>query len=367
MPLPRAAAAGAGLVLAALAASCTSDPSSSSGRRPLRLELARLPAVAQTGVPPGRADDATQVLVATARPARAGVHVTLQRRTGSGWQAVTTSATDGYGMTQFPVRDRGSDYRVVARSRPKVHSSGAAADVWRPVFSDEFEGTSLGAKWDYRALGVRSEVSGRSVSASSEDAVRVADGVARLQVRPDPRRRGHYLNGHISTESTYSFRYGVAAARIKFQRPRGTHGAFWSQSPTVNRYPGDPGRSGTEIDIAEYFGDGFPGGGLASYVYHYDESGKNVKDGDVLPRAVRAVGSADAFWRRFHVYSVEWSPDGYVFRIDGRVTYLTDKAVSARRQYLILSLLSSDWELRDLDRRLLPATMQVDWVRVWQQ
>jgi len=205
------------------------------------------------------------------------------------------------------------------------------------------------------------------VSASSKDAVDVRDGTLRLQVKRDPATEGHYLNGHISTEQSYLFRYGVAAARVKFQRPRGTHGAFWSQSPTYGTPPGDPKAAGTEVDIGEYFGDGAGNGGLASYVYHRDEAGENVKDGDILPGAAKVVGSADSFWRRFHVYSVEWSPDGYVFRIDGRETFRSDSAVSARTQFLVLSLLSSDWELPKLDRSQLPAQMQVDWVRVWQR
>jgi hypothetical protein len=41
--------------------------------------------------------------------------------------------------------------------------------------------------------------------------------------------------------------------------------------------------------------------------------------------------------------------------------------VSRRPQFLILSLLSSDWELPQLDRTSLPADMKVDWVRVWQR
>ncbi len=363
----RPATAGIGLLLAAAAASCTSHASSSSRHRE-GLQLDVLPPVAQTGVAPAPADDATPVLVATSTPARAGRVLTLQRRTASGWQQVGTASTDGYGMAEFPApRSAGGtpDYRVVAATS-KGHSAGTLTG-WRRAFSDEFEGSTLDRSWGYRALGVTSKTSGRRVSASSKAAVRVGGGVLRLQVRTDPRRRGHYLNGHISTESTYLFRYGVAAARIRFERPRGIHGAFWSQSPEARSYPGDPARSGTEIDVAEYFGSGFPAGGLASYVYHVDTSGKNIKDGDVLPRAVHVVGSADAFWRTFHVYSVEWSPGGYVFRIDGKVTYVTRRAVSARSQYLVLSLLSSDWELPDLDTSRLPATMQVDWVRVWQR
>jgi beta-glucanase (GH16 family) len=369
------------MLVAALAAACTGDSSSSSSSsssspspgssHAAGLELSRLPPIAQTGTSPAEADSATPVLVASVTPARAGVRVTLQRKASSGWQAVASSPTDGHGLADFTLpgstkEGASSDYRAVAAS-PRATTSGTVSDPWRVSFSDEFSGRSLGRKWTYRQLGLESKASGRRVSASSKAAVQVRDGALRLQVKENPERAGHYLNGHVSTESTYLFRYGVAAARIKFQRPRGAHGAFWSQSPTVNTYPGDPGKSGTEIDIGEYFGGGYPRGGLASYVYHYDKSGKNIKDGNVLPRAVAAVGSADAFWKKYHVYSVQWSPQGYVFRIDGRVTFVTDKAVSGRPQYLVLSLLSSDWELPDLDKSLLPGTMKVDWVRVWRE
>jgi len=370
-PMRRTAAAVTAVLVATLAASCTGD-SSSDKARASGLELTRLPQIAQTGATPAPADDAAAVLSASVKPARAGERVTLQRKTSSGWAAVSTSATDGYGLADFTLRGSAkqaasTDYRAVSTS-PKRTSSATVSDTWRVGFTDEFSGRSLGKKWTYRQLGLLSKVSGRQVSASSKAAVQVRNGSLRLQVKANPDRAGHYLNGHISTESTYSFRYGVAAARVKFQRPRGAHGAFWSQSPTVNAFPGDPKKSGTEIDIGEYFGDGYPRGGLASYVYHYDKSGKNIKDGDVLPRAVKAVGgSAAAFWKKFHVYSVQWSPQGYVFRIDGTVTSVTDKAVSGRDQYLVLSLLSSDWELPDLDKKLLPGTMKVDWVRVWQQ
>lgn len=369
---PRATAAAVTAVLvAALATSCTGDSSSSEKPPSPGLELTRLPPIAQTGAAPARADGAAAVLVASVKPARAGVRVTLQRKASSGWQAVATSSTDGYGLADFtvagsPKQSGSSDYRAVSAS-PKRSSSGTVSDPWRLSFTEEFSGRSLGKKWTYRQLGLESKASGRRVSASSKAAVQVRDGALRLQVKADPNRAGHFLNGHVSTESTYSFTYGVAAARVRFQRPRGAHGAFWSQSPTVNSYPGNPKKSGAEIDIGEYFGDGYPRGGLASYVYHYDKSEKNIKDGDVLPRAVGAVGSAGAFWKKFHVYSVQWSPTGYVFRIDGQVTYVTDKAVSGAQQYLVLSLLSSDWELPDLDKRLLPGTMSVDWVRVWQR
>lgn len=377
-----------GLLLTALTASCTSEPSApqdrsqdggspsgksspagGSGTSVTALELTRLPPIVQPGATGAAAGDARSVLVASTEPATSGALLTLQRRTDDGWGQVATERTGKGGLATFAVPQGAtgtSAQRVVVKARPQVRSEGAE-DGWNLEFSDEFDGTDLSSKWSYRSLGVLSAESGRKVSASSEDAVEVRDGTVRLQVERDPDAEGQFLNGHISTEDSYLFRYGVAAARVKFQRPRGTHGAFWSQSPTYGKPPGDPGAAGTEVDIGEYFGEGAAKGGMASYVYHADEAGENVKEGDVLPRAVRVVGSADSFWKRYHVYSVEWSPDGYVFRIDGRPTFRTGKAVSARTQFLVLSLLSSDWELPRLDRSLLPAQMQVDWVRVWQR
>lgn len=384
---PRASAVAVGVLLAALSASCTSDPpapgrqstpspsGTASGQASAgpassvqALELAALPPIVQAGPTPVDAGVAAAAYVASTRPATSGVPLVLQRRTTDGWQQVAASRTgkDGTASLAAPPDVEGpSPHRVVVQGRPGVRAR--AAGTWELRFSDEFDGTELGAKWSYRVLGVLSAESGRKVSASSQDAVSVRDGTLRLEVKPDPANAGHYLNGHISTDKSYLFRYGVAAARVKFQRPRGTHGAFWSQSPTYGRPPGDPGAAGTEVDIGEYFGDGAAKGGLASYVYHRDIANENVKDGDILPAALEAVGSADSFYRRYHVYSVEWSPAGYVFRIDGRPTFRSDGAVSARTQFLVLSLLSSDWELPKLDRSQLPAQMQVDWVRVWQR
>ena len=385
----RACRLAVGLLLVTLTAACTSessvpieDSSSSDSSAPTEqrspraetsapgsavtsLRLVALPPIVQPGPTAASVADARSAFVAATEPATAGVPLTLQRRTPDGWRQEADSTTGTDGRTTFAVQPAAGAHRVIVEGRPRVNAR-AAVD-WGVRFSDEFDGTELDSRWSYRALGLLSADSGRKVSASSEDAVEVRDGTLRLQVKADPATQGHYLNGHISTDKSYLFRYGVAAARIKFQRPRGTHGAFWSQSPTFGDPPGDPGAAGTEVDIAEYFGDGAAKGGMASYVYHRDKAGENVKDGDILPGATKVVGSADSFWRRYHVYSVEWSPDGYVFRIDGRVTFRSDGAVSARTQFLVLSLLSSDWELPQLDRRLLPSEMRVDWVRVWQR
>ena len=57
----------------------------------------------------------------------------------------------------------------------------------------------------------------------------------------------------------------------------------------------------------------------------------------------------------------------YVFPIDGRETLRTSAGVSQAEEYLILSLLVSNFESLRVSPDALPQTMSVDWVRVWQQ
>jgi beta-glucanase (GH16 family) len=249
-----------------------------------------------------------------------------------------------------------------------VTSSPTSTDAWSSKFRDEFDGRALHTdRWNYRQLGILSPESSRTYAQSSEDAVRVADGSLRLMVKQNPERSGYYLNGHIGTQDTFSFRYGVAAARVKFQEPRGQHGAFWIQTPTGTVEPGNPEVSGAEIDVAEFFGKGYPKGGLAHFSYHYNADEEWERVGDVMPSANKALVGDDAWWKNYHVFSVEWTPGQYIFRIDGVETYRSTRGVSGRSEYLILSLLTSDWELPKLDENKLPSTMHVDWVRVWQQ
>ena len=65
------------------------------------------------------------------------------------------------------------------------------------------------------------------------------------------------------------------------------------------------------------------------------------------------------------MFSVEWTPEEYVFRIDDKVTQRLKGETSGRPEFLILSLLSSDYELPRFNGEL-PETMEVDWARVWE-
>jgi beta-glucanase (GH16 family) len=339
-----------------------------------RAGLALLPPIVQKGARPQSARRASVVGSARFRPARPGRRVVIQRRAGGAWRKHVTTRQSRRGTVRFTgaaVNGRGRSYayRAVAmRHRGVARKSTRAVrtNSWRLHFSDEFSGRSLNRrKWDYRALGVRERLSGRSTAESARQSVGVGNGTLRLSVRRMPGERGVFRNGHIGTQGKYAFRYGIAAARIKFPRGQGQHGSFWMQPTAGHDVPGRPARSGAEIDVAEFFGAGYRGGGLAHFVWWLGKGGEMIKHGDVRPQATAMLRRRDAWWKNYHVFSVEWTPRRYVFRVDGRETWRTNRGVSRVQEFLILSLLTSEWELPKLNLSSLPTTMNVDWVRVW--
>lgn len=340
--------------------------------RPVHQEaaLSVLPAIAQRGTAPASNGAARNVVVARFTPARPGRGVVFYRQLADGsWTTAGTAHQGGDGRAYLTGAASSGSWgpfkaRTVGRAGAATRYSAVASDTWVPAFGDQFTGTSLDpAKWSYRV----GAASSRQHSKNDRRAVDVGGGTLNLHVRKDPSAPAtKYLNAQISTEGTFDFTYGMASARIRFPRGRGQHGSFWLQSPTYGHYPGDPGRSGAEIDAVEFFGKDYPGGGLANFLYYTDAKGNNVKLGDVRPSASSLVPSSDSWWNSYHVFSVRWTPQGYTFYVDGRVLATSTRAVSDRSEYLILSLLTSDWELGHLDRSTLPTTMKVDWAKVWQ-
>jgi beta-glucanase (GH16 family) len=349
-----------------------------------RARLAMAPSTVQPGNAPAGARHADTVFDARFTPGLRDGLVLLERRTPQGWRPVSSAHQDARGVARLtaPTSSKDSVFRATALELDG--SRGASTNEleskeWSLAFAEEFDGTSLDTTtWMYRQLDFYNEEGSRACSKSDERAVEVAGGTLRLRVMEDPDRTwescytehgtfDYYLNGHVATENSFDFRYGVASARVKFPQGRGQHGAFWLQRNVAEQVPGDPASSGAEIDVAEFFGEGYPKGGLASFLYYLNAEGENEKVGGVWPGATRGLPPGDAWWRSFHVFSVDWTPERYVFRVDGREIFRTSEGVSGVDQFLILSLLSSDWELPRLDESTLPTTMEVDWVRVWQR
>ncbi len=359
-------------------------PTSTSVRTTVtqRVRLVALPQIVQPGGRVRRPSAAKAAFTATIKPIVPGRKVRLQEQRGSSWQTVATVSQDRKGRAQFAARasrnGQALSYRVRAvgfRGLAAITSRTVSTERWlTPTWTDQFSGRSLSSKWTYRGQTYEPQ-SLRRCSRGSAKAIRVGGGAVRLSVLRDRSRHtlcpalkrgeiaGRYayrVNGHIGTDNGFSFRYGFAAARIKFPRLRGQHGSFWMQ-PIGGMYPGGTGH---EIDVTEFFGGTRKRSGLFSYIHRY-ENGHVVKTGANIPNTF-LHGRRDGWGKKFHVFSVQWKPHSLIFRIDGKETWRVGGRISRVPQYLILSLLSSDYELPQMQDRQLPQHMYVDWVRVWE-
>lgn len=376
--LPSRRALGALLAVALVGAGCSSPestPAPPTYDASDAVQARVLPQLAATGEDVEAADEAAWVVDATVADVEAGTAVTLVAETGDGeWETVSEAETDDEGHVALTSRKDGELHVVVGEGDDAVGAAVDTADAPEASFTDDFDEDTVDeadGRWVTRDQGY---IGVRTCSRAAADAAEVTDGVLRLSVLEDPDRPGDEcqlpgrrkkfpfrLNGHVGTEGSYAFTYGFAAARIKTQAARGQHSAFWMQA-VGGQQPGGPAKGGAEIDVMEYFGDDHPEGGLTSFTYFLDQAGEKQTVGGWLPE-VDELG--DDWASDYHVFSVEWTPEEYVFRIDGRVTQRIEGETSGQPEFLILSLLSSDYELPRFNGEL-PEHMDVDWARVWE-
>jgi beta-glucanase (GH16 family) len=349
-----------------------------------RVRLEALPQIVHQGWRVASPDAAKAAITATIKPVEVGRKVILQVQRGAYWESVAKARQDAEGRAQFAVRATSSGQPLTYRVKA-VHFEGFEAITsdtvgtarWQtPTWTDEFSGSALSPKWNHRGQSFEAQ-SLRRCSRGDPKAVKVGYGAVRLSILRDRSRitkckarvRGevagrfaYRLNGHIGTEGAFSFKYGVAAARVKFHHLRGQHGSFWMQ-PVGGMYPGGTGH---EIDVIEYFGDNHPQGGLATFIHRYEGS-RVAKTGSWITE-VRAFlkSRRDGWSRNYHVFSVEWTPQRLIFRIDGKEAYRISGRISSAPQYPILSLLASDYEFPQMKDWQLPQHMYVDWIRVWE-
>jgi beta-glucanase (GH16 family) len=345
----------------------------------VRASLSSLPPIVQPGRNPGGTEDLGAVL-ATFAPAAPGQRVVLERRTHRGWRAVAHAREDAWGSAVFAPGRGTFRARTVSGDRTWLTGS-VTTQRWTPAFEDTFSGTELDTTvWNDQVREHESVYAPRTCARTDPAARRVAGGVLHLGVAWDPVRQvtpctytsggvsgtsNYMLNSQVATEHTRFFRHGIVAARIKPQRAKGMHSGFWLV-PAGTRYVDGSPAGGTEIDVMEFFGEnGRQSETIGSHVHYYQPNWQKVTLGDTFPVARRSLAHGSSWWEEFHVFSVEWTPTQYIFRIDGREYYRLPKAVSQVPQYLVLSNLTSDYELDELTPDEYGDTAQVDWVRVF--
>ena len=168
-----------------------------------------------------------------------------------------------------------------------------------------------------------------------------------------------YTSGRIQTKGLYESRYGQIEARIKLPAGQGLWPAFWALGDGAWPAAG-------EIDLMENLGND-PFTIIGSI--HGPEAGS--RHGYAISAKDHSRVSLAA---AFHVYGVEWSPTKIVFTLDG-APYATrtpsdlssnESWVFNKPFYLLLNLaVGGTWPGSPNASSRFPATMLVDWVRVY--
>jgi len=217
------------------------------------------------------------------------------------------------------------------------------------VWCDEFDGATLDmAKWNYRGLGPRKG------GVNVKEAVTL-DGKGHLAIATS-KVGGKYHTGMIGTQGKFERAFGYWECRVKLQTAIGHWSAFWLQSPTYGKPVGEVATAGTEIDIFEFLRKR---GDKMQHTLHWDGYGKAHKSqGKVID--VPGLGEG------WHTVGFEWTKSEYVFYVDGKETWRTDKGVSHRPEYIILSLEVGSWA-GDIAKATLPDSAVFDYVRVYRQ
>lgn len=281
-----------------------------------------------------------------------------------------------------------------ARAQPVHGEVEPDNQNWRLAWSDEFEGSAIDPnRWRlaedcwgggnnerqcYTARASNSFVSAGvlHIVARRESytgpAVRSALGQSGAPVRSLP-----YTSARLSTNGGGDWTYGRVEARILLPSGQGTWPAFW-MLPTDERYGAWP-RSG-EIDIMEAINLGAAcrscAGGRENRIsgaVHFWSNGRHAQISAATP-----VDETSGF----HLYAIEWRPDGMEWFVDGR-SYLSVSSdrwgqvggnTSGRpfdqRFHLVLNLaVGGNWPETENDEGVesddFPKEMLVDWIRVY--
>lgn len=254
---------------------------------------------------------------------------------------------------------------------------------WKLAWHDEFDGTELDrTKWDYRLhmMGKRHitwQDKGVTLDGQSNAVFTVfeQDGEicsAQLQTgynymdAPVEKQEDCWGGGLVwpigrLRDNLYTHRYGYYECRCKLQKKEGWWSAFWLQSPTIGCC-NDPGYAGIENDIMESFHPG-------EVIRHGNHLNGYADDHIAIHHGEGAKGlDLD----EYHTFSMLWTPDGYVFYIDGKEDGRSKPGdpVSHRPEFILISTEVNGYRSKthtatDEARAAVGDTFVVDYVRVF--
>lgn len=214
---------------------------------------------------------------------------------------------------------------------------------WKLVFDDEFNGTSLDTtKWStgWFGNGITRGANVKEQECNDPAQVTIANGELNIVAIARQETCGGvtypYTSGMITSKGKYQFTYGYIEARIWLSAASNGSIANWPAFWTDGQ--------NDEMDVLEGLG------GRPCWHFH-DPDG-------------RPGSCASGKWTRgWHTFGADWQPGSVTYYYDGQKVGQIASGITSSPMHLILSYAISS---RYGGQTVVPATMKVHYVRVWQ-
>lgn len=231
---------------------------------------------------------------------------------------------------------------------------------WKITFEDDFEGSSLDSeKWmsgyywgknllndDYVLVTEKQFFKESNLEVSNSNLkILTKQETAKGKVW-DPtqgfyEKEFNYTSGLVNTGQFFRQQYGLFKAKIKVNHSYPVHHAFWMLSEKIT----------PEIDVFKYGKKSASKLEIANF-WNGDGSIKQNK---------KAFGGLN-FSKDYFIYSLEWTPEKLVWKINEVVLYEQTQGIPQEPMYLILSS-----GIIQEDNFNGQAVMEVDWIRAYKK
>ena len=338
-------------------------------------------------------------------PASGGTYTVMVVASKGGWTAEDDKASDGFWWLEVSTKDAnktmGSVTIKVAENTYNTPRQGVVdiklgsktvyveiqqagktvtpieggemviPDGYKLVWNDEFnEGSELNSTdWRHEVQQdhwVNNELQNYvNGSVGGKRVTEIADG--RLYIHCFKGSDGKIYSGRVYAHESEGWKYGIFEARIKLPKGKGTWPAFWMM-PANNDYSKNPWPLCGEIDIMEEVGVDANKTSSSLHTEAYNHTKNTQKTAERLTEGAE---------EGFHVYRLEWTEDYIKTYVDGNLLLSFDNDHKGdvktwpydKPFYVILNLAwGGDWGgYKGVDESALPASMEVDYVRVFQK
>lgn len=228
---------------------------------------------------------------------------------------------------------------------------------WQLVWADEFD-NGISSDWVFETGNGSGGWGNNELQYYRRENATVQNGRLVITAKRENFNGFNYTSARMKTQGRKNFKFGKIEARIAMPSSMGLWPAFWMLGANINSVSWP---SCGEIDIMEHINNAPE---IHGTIHWQDHNGNYANYG----------GSVATNATTFHNYSVEWDATAIRWYLDGTQYHEVNIANGVNGTgefhnefFLLLNLaVGGNWPGFNIDNNAFPATMQVEYVRVYQ-